>query len=330
MRWLASWPNQMWNPGRPAPWQAMGLMASVLLFYGLAEKRFRARQLLIVLLPAAFFTAMPYLDPSLKVTFLDVGQGDSAIIELPHRRAVYVIDTGGVLRVGTEEFRQKEMPFEIGRQVVVPYLKGKGISAIDLLVLSHADADHAEGADELFKALQIRNLHLTPGSQTTPLMQELAIDASEAKLSYPTSGSGWKEGATRFRYLSPADTEYSGNDDSLVLLVQNSDFRALFTGDLELAGEEKIVESYSGEIAELSILKIGHHGSKTSSGQKFLEASMPKLSIFSTSKDNRYGHPNPEVVKRFKELKLPVMNTAETGTIELEYQEGELEIRKMR
>ncbi|MBB5180802.1 competence protein ComEC [Planomicrobium koreense] len=330
MAWLASWPYQMWNPGRPAPWLAMGLLASVLLFYGLAEKRFRARQLLIVLVPAALFTAMPYLDPALKVTFLDVGQGDSAVIELPHRRAVYVIDTGGLLRFGTEEFRQKERPFEIGRQVVVPYLKGNGISTVDLLVLSHADADHAEGADELFKALQIRNLHLTPGSQTTPLMQELAKDAGEAKLSYPTSGSGWTQGTTRFRYLSPGDAEYSGNDDSLVLLLENSGFRALFTGDLELAGEKKIVEAYSGELAGLTILKIGHHGSKTSSGQEFLEAAMPKLSIFSTGKDNRYGHPNPDVVGRFQKLNLPVLNTAESGTIEVEVVDGEVELRKMR
>ncbi|HSP23082.1 MAG TPA: DNA internalization-related competence protein ComEC/Rec2 [Planococcus sp. (in: firmicutes)] len=330
MRWLASWPNQMWNPGRPALWQVLGLMASVLLFYSVAEKRFRARQLLMVLMPAALFTAMPYMDSELKVTFLDVGQGDSAIIELPHRRAVYVIDTGGLLRFGTEEFRQRERPFEIGRQVVVPYLKGKGISSVDLLVISHPDADHAEGADELFKALQIRNLHLTPGSQTTPLMQELAIDVGEAKLSYPLSGSGWTEGATRFRYLSPFDSEYSGNDDSLVLLLQHGDFRALFTGDLELAGEEKIVESYSGELAGLTVLKVGHHGSKTSSGQEFLEAGMPQLSIFSTGKDNRYGHPNAEVVKRFEDLLLPVLNTADNGTIELQYQDGKLKIQKMR
>ncbi|WP_416145524.1 ComEC/Rec2 family competence protein [Planococcus koreensis] len=283
-----------------------------------------------MLVPAALFTAMPYLDPALKVTFLDVGQGDSAMIELPHRRAVYVIDTGGLLRFGTEEFRMKERPFEIGRQVVVPYLKGKGISSVDLLVLSHADADHAEGADELFKALQIRNLHLTPGSQTTPLMQELAKDASEAKLSYPISGSGWMEGQTRFHYLSPADAEYSGNDDSLVMLLENNGFRVLFTGDLEMAGEKKIVEAYSGELAGLTILKIGHHGSKTSSGQEFLEAAMPNLSIFSTGKDNRYGHPNPDVVERFQDLNLPVLNTAESGTIEVEVVDGEWELRKMR
>lgn len=330
MRWLAAWPHQMWNPGKPALWLVYCLMASVLLFYGLAEKKFRAWQLMIILMPALFFSFIPYTDATLKVTFLDVGQGDSAIIELPHRKAVYVIDTGGLLRFGNEEFRQRERPFEIGRQVVVPYLKGHGISEVDLLILSHADADHAEGADELFKELRVNNLHVTPGSQATSLMQDLALDAEEAKLNYPLKGNGWQEGGVSFRYLSPDDQEYKGNDDSLVLLLAYEEFKALFTGDLEMAGEKKIVETYSEDLAGLTVLKVGHHGSKTSSGQEFLEAANPRLSIFSTGKDNRYGHPNAEVVERFKDLNLPVLNTADTGTIEVFYKDNEMKIQKMR
>lgn len=330
MRWMAAWPHQMWNPGKPALWLVFCLMASVLLFYGLAEKKFRIWQLLIILMPALFFSLIPYTDSALKVTFLDVGQGDSAIIELPNRKAVYVIDAGGLLRFGNEEFHQRERPFEIGRQIVVPYLKGRGISKVDLLILSHADADHAEGADELFKELRVNNLHVTPGSQETALMQELALDAEEAKLNYPLKGSGWEEGGVTFRYLSPSDQEYEGNNDSLVLLLKYEEFKVLFTGDLEMAGEKKIVEAYNDEITGLSVLKVGHHGSKTSSGQDFLEAVNPQLSIFSTGKDNRYGHPSPEIVKRFKDLDLPVLNTAETGTIEVFYENREMKIRKMR
>ncbi len=330
MRWLAAWPHQMWNPGKPALWLVFCLLASVLLFYGLAEKKFRARQLLIVFVPALVFSYIPYTDAALKVTFLDVGQGDSAIIELPHRKAVYVIDTGGLLRFGNEEFRQRERPFEIGRQVVVPYLKGRGISEVDLLILSHADADHAEGADELFEELRINNLHVTPGSQATSVMQDLAIDADEAKLNYPFRGVGWQEGDVTFRYLSPDDQEYKGNDDSLVLLLEYEKFKVLFTGDLEMAGEKKIVEAYNDEITGLSVLKVGHHGSKTSSGQEFLEVANPRLSIFSTGKDNRYRHPSAEVVERFKDLSLPVLNTADTGTIEVFYKDNEMKIRRMR
>ncbi len=330
MSWMASWPHQMWNPGKPALWLVFCLMASVLLFYGLAEKKFRLWQLLIILMPALFFSLIPYTNSTLKVTFLDVGQGDSAIIELPYRKAVYVIDAGGLLRFGNEEFRQRERPFEIGRQIVVPYLKGRGISKVDLLILSHADADHAEGADELFQELRVNNLHVTPGSQETALMQELALDAEEAKLNYPLKGSGWEEGGVTFRYLSPADLEYEGNDDSLVLLLEYEEFKVLFTGDLEMAGEKKIVEAYNDEITGLSVLKVGHHGSKSSSGQDFLEAVNPQLSIFSTGKDNRYGHPSPEVVERFKDLDLPVLNTADSGTVEVFYENREMKIRKMR
>lgn len=330
MVWLAGLPYQLWNPGKPESGMVVMLTASVYLFYCAAERKFRVRQLLIILVPAMVFTLLPYLDPRLKVTFLDVGQGDSALIELPHRKAVYLVDTGGVLRFDTEAFKEKKRPFEIGRQIVAPYLKGSGISSIDTFIISHPDADHAEGAEEIFRLFSVDELHLTPGSASNGLMVDLASYAAEAAVVFPGAGSNWTVGQTQFTYLSPKDAEYEGNNDSLVLLMKTGDYSVLFTGDLEAQGEKDLLGPYGRELAELTVLKVGHHGSKTSSSEEFLAALKPALSIFSTGADNRYGHPSPEVVERFTDLDLDTLNTAENGSIRLLYKKGELELETMR
>ncbi|HSI67276.1 MAG TPA: DNA internalization-related competence protein ComEC/Rec2 [Planococcus sp. (in: firmicutes)] len=329
-KWLSSWPVHMWTPGKPETWMLVLLIGSVILFYSEAEKGFKYRQLLIPVIPALGLSLLPYVDPDLKVTFLDVGQGDSALIELPYRQAVYLVDAGGVLRFDTEEFRKRERPFEIGRQVVSPYLKGRGISRIDKLILSHPDADHVEGADEILELFEVHEIHLTPGSGREGAMNELNPYLKDAAVYFPGRGSGWQQGDSKFSYLSPADPEYGGNNDSLVMLMEHSDFKVLFTGDLEVAGEEDLVSFYGDTLDEMTILKVGHHGSKTSSGERFLETLNPRISIISAGRDNRYGHPAAEVMERFDQLQLPTLNTADVGTIEIIYRKGEFSVQAMR
>src|SRR5690606_1469521 len=158
--------------------------------------------------------------------------------------------------------------------------------------------------EEIFKLFPIDQLHLTPGSAANALMVELAPDAAQTEVAFPAKGSNWTVGQTQFAYLSPDDEEYEGNNDSLVLLMKTGDYRILFTGDLEAEGEARLLESYEPDLAGLTVLKVGHHGSKTSSSEGFLAALKPALSIFSTGADNRYGHPSLEVVERFSELEL--------------------------
>ncbi|WP_237150163.1 DNA internalization-related competence protein ComEC/Rec2 [Planococcus kocurii] len=330
MNRLVKLPYQLWNPGKPTLFIVFLLAASVYLFYCAAERKFQFSQLLILVVPALLFTAVPYVDPRLKVTFLDIGQGDSAVIELPFRQAVYLVDSGGLLRFDTEAFKEKKRPYEIGRQVVAPYLKGNGISSIDVFVLSHPDADHAEGADEIFELFPVKELHLTPGSATNALMLQLAPYTKQTNIVFPGAGSNWGVADTQFSYFSPTDATYEGNNDSLVLFMKTGDYRVLFTGDLEAAGEKALIETYSSELAGLTVLKVGHHGSKTSSSEEFLTLLNPAVSIFSTGVDNRYGHPSPEVVDRFDELELDTLNTAENGTIRLLYNKGELKLETMR
>ncbi|WP_434402589.1 DNA internalization-related competence protein ComEC/Rec2 [Planococcus sp. 11815] len=327
---LAGLPRQVWTPGRPSTGWLFFMAASVLLFFVQAEKRFRLRLLLILLVPALLLTVKPYLDPRLHVSFIDVGQGDSALIELPYRKALYLVDAGGVLRFDGEPFQEKSRPFEVGRQTVVPYLKARGISSIDLFILSHPDADHAEGADEVFEELAVERLHITPGSEANALMTALAPSAREARVELPKNGAGWQVGETQFSYLSPVDELYEGNDDSLVLLMEHEGQRFLFTGDLESEGETGVVERYGEQLADMTVLKVGHHGSKTSSSQAFLEALRPQVSVVSAGIDNRYGHPSPEVTERFDELGLRLLSTAENGTIRMTMEDGRMTVDASR
>lgn len=328
--WLAEWPHQMWIPGKPDAFFMCMMIIGILLFYSLSEKGFRWWKLGLGVMPAIVFTLVPYFDGALRVTFIDVGQGDSALVELPYRRGVYLVDTGGVLRFSKEGFSDRSRPFEVGRQVVAPYLHGNGISSIDALILSHPDADHAEGADEILELFRVAEIHMTPGSQTTDLIMELGKELEDAVIRLPGRGSTWQKGDTLFTYLSPADGTYEGNNDSLVLMMEQEGFKILFTGDLEVDGEEAVLREYGELLAGTTILKVGHHGSKTSSGENFLAQLNPELSIFSAGKDNRYGHPAEEVIERFGQLELPTMNTAEQGSIEIVFRNGTYSVLPMK
>ncbi len=328
--WLAEWPHQMWMPGKPEGAILVAMITGIILFYSFVEKGFRWWHVAVGILPAIVFTALPYFDGAMRITFIDVGQGDSALVELPYRKGIYLIDTGGLLRFGREGFDDSERPFEIGRQVVAPFLHGNGVSSIDTLVLSHPDADHAEGAEEILELFKVEQLHMTPGSQSTDLAVGLEQDLKGVEVRQPGAGSSWQHGQTKFTYLSPDDGIYDGNNDSLVLFMEFEEWKVLFTGDLEVSGENEILQKYEGLLVNTTILKVGHHGSKTSSGENFLSKLDPELSIFSTGEGNRYGHPAEEVKERFQRLELPTLNTAEQGTIKIVFKNGAYTISTMK
>ena len=172
--WISSIPNQLWIPGKPGAIESVFAVLGVLLFFlRYEEGKNIFRSLIYVLVPALLIQFLPYLDSSLRVTYLDVGQGDSIVIELPHRRAVYVIDTGGTVAFGEDNWKTPGSPFEVGRQIVVPYLRGRGIAKIDKLIVSHADADHVEGADEVLEEIKVSEIHISPGSRAELEMEDL-------------------------------------------------------------------------------------------------------------------------------------------------------------
>lgn len=322
-------PMQLWSPGKPTIWLVCIAFISVLISLYLFETKHYFKVGIVLLVPALCIHFAPMLYKETKITFLNVGQGDCTIIELPFRRAVYAVDTGGVLRLRQEPWKLSNSPYEVGRQVVVPFLKGKGIRVVDILIVTHPDADHVEGAEEVLEEIRMREIHVTPGSLNTPAMQDLLAEATKQKVPVKEKmeGTSWQVGSTYFHYLSPHDTLYEGNNDSIVLFIQQGSFRALLTGDLEEAGERQLIKLYGHQLANMTLLKAGHHGSKTSSIEPFVELLRPALIVFSAGRNNRYHHPHDIVVERFRMRQLATKTTSIDGTIEVSIHGGKWIVR---
>ncbi len=327
---LGSLPYQLWNPMKPTLLFVILAYIGVMFFFVSFEKGknlFFSSTLL--LLPIAMIHFSPYFDSTTKITFLNVGQGDCIIIEMPYRKEVIVIDTGGLLRFEQEAWKESKEAYEIGRQVVVPFLKGRGITKIDILVITHADADHMEGAEEVLEEVHVREIHISPGSHEKEVMSELLAEAKKQQIPIVEKRAGDRLQSNYYdmQYIYPIDFVYEGNDDSLVLSMKNAYFHGLFIGDLETNGEEVLVRTYGKALEKLTLLKIGHHGSKTSSTQPFLELTRPMYSIISAGYNNRYGHPHPEVVDRLHALNLPFLQTGVEGTIQVNItKSGEIDV----
>lgn len=326
---LQSLPYQMWIPGKPTLLNIFIAYVSVFVtFYFIDMREKWWKVVLVLMLPVVFLQFQWKMNPHLVISFVDVGQGDCIVIELPYRRKVYVIDSGGVLRFQQEAWKERRTPYEVGRQVVVPYLKGKGISTIDKLILSHADSDHVEGAEEILKEIRVKEIHVTPSSLMKPVMEDLLNEAKQQKvpIKEQIAGEAWHVGDVSFQYVWPFDTEYEGNNDSLVLYLKKNDFEALFTGDLEKEGEAELIERFSS-LSNIDLLKAGHHGSKTSSSEEFIQKLMPIITIFCAGENNPFGHPHEEVLERFQRLGLKTITTGEVGTIEIVVKDEQMEVR---
>ncbi|WP_194841617.1 DNA internalization-related competence protein ComEC/Rec2 [Sporosarcina obsidiansis] len=318
--WLASLPYQMWTPGRPDGVSVTLAIIGILIFLVCLErKKAIVFGLICLLMPAVYMEIKPTLHRESIVSYVDVGQGDSTIIEMPYRKAVYVIDTGGVVRFGDKNWKTPEQPFEVGRNIVVPYLKAKGITKIDKLIITHADLDHMEGADEVLEEVRVKEIHIPPGSEQEETMDEVLHLAQHQKIPVRLVGEGvhWKVDTHVFQYVAPEERVYDGNDSSLVVGMTVGELTFLFPGDLEAAGEQRFLHRYSTTDFGRVILKAGHHGSKTSSTDPFIRFVKPEFVVISSGRNSRYGHPHAEVVERFEMYGVPYWSTAERGTIEI-------------
>ena len=326
---LQEMPFQTWNPGKPARYSiVLGYIGVLATFYCIDLKAKLWKILAALILPAFFIHFSGKLTNDLIITFVNVGQGDCIVIELPFKEEVYVVDTGGLLRFNQEDWKKSTNQYEVGRDIVVPFLKGKGIHKIDKLILTHADSDHVEGAEEILQEIRVGEIHITPSSHTKEVMNELLNEAKKQKIPIveQITNVSWQKGEISFTYLWPAENVYEGNNDSLVLYITTGNFEGLFMGDVEESGEQSILRKYPN-LAQIDVLKAGHHGSNTSSSKEFVERLKPAITIFSAGENNRYGHPHQEVVERFQNLGLSTLTTGEVGTVELRVDGENMEIK---
>ena len=251
------------------------------------------------------FSCYLMIKPSpLQIHFIDVGQGDACLIITPHQHSI-LIDTGGSIN----------SDFDIGSYVDLPYLRHYGINKLDYLILSHADADHSGGASSILQKIPVNHLIIADEDKDLyakilklPLNNSLLAKAIVAK-----ENTAFNLEDIHFQFLQNDEKENlkSSNDSSNVLKLTYHNFSVLFTGDLPQTQEKYLLNK---NIAS-TILKVAHHGSKTSSSQEFLEHVRPQLAIISVGKYNSFGHPSKEVLDRLNNLPTKILRTDEKGAI---------------
>ena len=244
-------------------------------------------------------------DGSLEIHAIDVGQGDAFAIRTPAGRWL-LVDTG-----------PRTARSDAGRDRVVPYLLGRGARRLEALILTHPDADHIGGAEAVLEAFDV-GLVIDPG---LPAGKDTFIDLLAAARRADQRWIAGREGITfdvdrvQITMLFPfahIDPSSDANDNSVVFRLAFGTFAALFLGDAPMAIEDALVERHGAGLGA-AVLKVGHHGSRTSTGDALLAAARPTVALVSAGRRNRYGHPNPGVLRRLERHEVRVLRTDESG-----------------
>lgn len=245
---------------------------------------------------------------TLEVTAIDVGQGDSILVVLPQGQTI-LVDGGGRLVYG----RQRKSNLDIGEDVVSPYLWSRGIRRIDVIVATHAHQDHIGGLAALVS--NFRPNILWTGANPPPELLDLAGRLGIPAVRQHPAGPFPLSGA-RIEVLAPAE-DYAaakpGNNDSLVLRISYGSRSFLLTGDMERVIEAQLLAS--GADLHADVLKVGHHGSRTSSIQAFLDAVSPSVALVSAGFENGFGHPHRDVLARLSARHAAILRTDLDGRV---------------
>jgi len=290
----ATWPGAQWYLPAVTPWALLfATLGAVWLFMprGVPMRVLGALLFLPLLWPAR----QPPDVGAFQAWVLDVGQGLSVVVRTHEHALVY--DAGA--RYPSE--------FDLGSAVVIPSLHALGIDRLDMLMVSHADNDHAGGAPAVATAFPMARRYSGEPARMRIPMEQCRV------------GQQWEWDGVRFRVLSPvaASSNAAANDLSCVLLIEGRAGRLLLTGDIAMDTEALIAASVAH--GPRPILQVPHHGSKTSSSAGFIAAIQPELAVVSAGWRNRFGHPKPEVMQRYAAAGVPVFNTAVDGAIQLDF-----------
>lgn len=243
----------------------------------------------------------------LTLHFIDVGQGDSILIQYPDGTAD-LVDGGGFWN---------SQSLDTGEAVLMPYLSHLGITRLHRIFLTHAHADHMNGLISLYRYIQSELFYCSRKPILDPGFRRLIIN-TPIRIQGIRSGMKFRQGRVLLRVLAPDDCKYTrnvANDDSLVLELEYQNRRILLAGDAELKSEEDLVKNYG--VAKLDVLKVAHHGSKTSTSQQFLDHFNPRIAVISVGRHNWFGHPHPKVLSELRRHHATVLRTDLEGTIRI-------------
>ena len=308
LTWIQSWIGQPLILGKPSLLQFSLMIAVLVMLFDFWKKpQFRICLLMI------FGLLMVWVKHPLtnEVTMVDVGQGDSIFLRSMKGDTI-LIDVGGKVTFGSKEKWQEASQTSNAEKTLIPYLQARGVSQIDHMVLTHTDTDHIGDLEEVAKRFKIKEICVSQGALTKPSFVK-RLRTLKRPVRTLKAGDNLPMMGSKLQVLYPNKVGDGGNNDSIVLYGKLLGSSFLFTGDLEKEGEEELMASYPN--LKAGILKAGHHGSKGSSSEAFLDQLQPSLALVSAGENNRYKHPNDETLKRFKERHIKVLRTDQDGAI---------------
>ena len=265
---------------------------------------------IIILLALLIFHYFYYdINSEDYITMLDIGQGDSFIFH--SKRKTLLIDTGGIPSYIDKKWKYKEKN-SLVENITIPYLKSRGIRKLDGVILTHGDYDHLGEALDLIDNFKIDKIYLNEGKKNY-LEKKIWKRFKNTETCYQDMSFY----LGNFKFYSIGTDLGDENSSSIVLYVYYNDIKMLFTGDANFKSEEYLIKNYNLE--SVDILKLGHHGSKTSSSEEFLKILKPKIALVSAGRENKFKHPNVETLERLEKLNVKVYSTKENGTITINF-----------
>lgn len=331
-RFTTALPGSILHTGYPT-WQTLTAYTIGLIALAVSGKKLRPhlRLAAAVCLMGIFLIRLP---GELNVTMLDVGQGECVGIETREHH-VYLVDAGSTSKKKTGQYQ------------IIPWLKYIGTRSVEGIFITHWDEDHISAVGELLEwskssRVKIRRIFLPDVALKDEVLETLLQQIEEANVSveYLSAGERMTDGALQISCLHPYAKKVpeDRNDASLVLRLSQGDFQMLLTGDLERSGEDWLVEQARPAVEQpqpaaqnplrCTIFDAGHHGASNATGEALLDLAQPELVLISCGKNNRYGHPAPETLKRLEERGIRWYSTAEVGAIQVQVGKKKVKIKQ--
>lgn len=288
------------------------LLYYILLILGISLRYKKIFAILFVFLLFLYNKNLFHKDYS--VYFIDVGQGDACLFVAPKNKEVILIDTGGSVTYSKKEFQIRNREFNLADNIVL-FLKSIRVRKIDLLLITHGDKDHLGYASDIGKSIPFRNIMINQGEVNN--LEEKLIEQFSQVDEYHAKYFDFQ---TYFLKLYNSE-----NDNSILTKIKIEESTFLMMGDASSTVEQDFMEKYD---ISATFLKLGHHGSNTSSSYLFLKEVNPEYAIVFAGRNNIYHHPSKETIENLNLLNIPVLNTQEMGTIEIKINKGKLHIKK--
>ena len=282
-----------------------------LLKFKFRQNRNKVLKVLIVFVSLLFI--LNTIPEKLKIHFVDIGQGDCTFITTPQNKTI-LIDGGGSM---SEEY-------DVGKSTLLPYILDRGYTKLDYVFISHFDQDHVGGILTILEELRVGQVYISKQEQESENYQKFLKIVKDKKIQVKVLKQGDCLKIEKNLYIDilwPIEEQIQENvlnNNAMVMKLRYGKFSMLFTGDIEAIAEEKILDFYKekGEsILKSDVLKVAHHGSKTSSTENFIKEVQPKDAIIGVGKDNLFGHPSMEVIERLKKSKIKIYRTDENGEV---------------